>query len=74
MEINLIIKFLNTTIKIIINKLHMNPIALHSTKSTNPSIKQSCFPDCAQTLLDATPLIGQIHPFSKIAVIYEPII
>ena len=34
---------------------------------------QACYGICAQTLSDATPPIGRIHQFSKIAVTFEPI-
>ena len=35
--------------------------------------KQTCFSGCAQTLPDATPPIGKIQPFSKMAITLKPI-
>ena len=35
--------------------------------------KKSCFAGCAQTVPNATQPTGKIHPFSKIAVTFEPV-
>ena len=35
-------------------------------------IKQVCFTGSVRTLLDANPPTGKIHPFSKIALTFEP--
>ena len=37
-------------------------------------LKQPCFAGCAQTLPNATPPTDKIHPLSKIAVTFEPVI
>ena len=48
----------------------------HSVQCEKKSfnLKQACFAGCTQILPDATPLIGKIHPFSKMAVNVGPMV
>ena len=44
-----------------------------NTYTTDIKKNQACYAGCAQTLPNATPPIGKVHPFSKMANTFEPI-